>query len=99
MADALSHSSHVSQLVVDSMPFELCKGFDKLNLRIVANMEATEVEVGSTLLQEIRKGQVEDERSKRLSAISKKRSLLVFQKMRKECYGTRGGFVCLASRS
>jgi hypothetical protein len=38
-------------------------------------------------------------RFKRLSAISRKRSLLVFQKMRKVCYGTRGGFVCLASRS
>jgi hypothetical protein len=62
VADALSHRSHVSQLVVDSMPIELCEEFDKLNLRIVANMEATEMEVGSNLLQEIRKGQVEDEK-------------------------------------
>jgi hypothetical protein len=62
VADALSHRSHVSQLVVESMPFELCEEFDKLNLRIVANMEATEMEVGSNLLQEIRKGQVEDEK-------------------------------------
>jgi hypothetical protein len=61
VADALSRRSHVSQLVVDSMPFELCEEFDKLNLRIVANMEATNMEVGSNLLQEIRKGQVEDE--------------------------------------
>jgi hypothetical protein len=56
VADALSHRSHVSQLVVDSISFELCEVFDKLNLRIVANMEATEKEVGSNLLQEIRKG-------------------------------------------
>jgi hypothetical protein len=62
VADALSHRSHVSRLVVDSMPFELCEEFDKLNLRIVANMEAIEIEVGSNLLQEIRKGQVEDEK-------------------------------------
>jgi hypothetical protein len=41
VADALSRRSHVSQLVVESMPFELCEEFDKLNLRIVANMEAT----------------------------------------------------------
>jgi hypothetical protein len=61
VADALSHRSHVSQLVVDSMAFELCEEFDKLNLRIVANTEATEMEVGSNLLQEIWKGQVEDE--------------------------------------
>jgi hypothetical protein len=53
VADALSRMSHVSQLVVDSMPFELCEDFDKLNLRIVAKTKATEMEVGSILLQEI----------------------------------------------
>jgi hypothetical protein len=62
VADTLSRRSHVSQLVVDSMPFELCEEFEKLNLRIVANTEATEMEVGSNLLQEIRNGQVEDEK-------------------------------------
>jgi hypothetical protein len=60
--DALSCRSHVSRLVVDSMPFELCEEFDKLNLRIVANTEATKMEVGSNLLQEIRKGQVEEKK-------------------------------------
>jgi hypothetical protein len=40
VADALSRRSHVSQLVVDSMPFKLCEELDKLNLRIVANTEA-----------------------------------------------------------
>jgi hypothetical protein len=50
VADALSQRSHVSQLVVDSMPFELCEEFDKINLRIVANTEAMEMEVGSSLL-------------------------------------------------
>jgi ribonuclease HI len=53
VADALSRRSHVSQLVVDSMLFELCEEFDKLNLRIVANTKAMEMEVGSSLLQEI----------------------------------------------
>jgi hypothetical protein len=62
VAYTLSRRSHVNQLVVDSMPIELCEEFDKLNLRIVANMKATEIEVGSNLLQEIRKGQVEDEK-------------------------------------
>jgi hypothetical protein len=62
VADALSLRLDVSELVVDSMPFELCEEFDKLNLRIVANTEAMEMEVGSDLLQEIRKGQVEDEK-------------------------------------
>jgi hypothetical protein len=62
VADALSRRSHVSQLVVDSMSFELCEEFDKLNLRIIANIEAMEMEVGSSLLQEIRRGQLEDEK-------------------------------------
>jgi hypothetical protein len=61
VADALSRMSHVSQLVVDSMPFQLCEEFDKLNHRIIANTEALEMEVGSSLLQEIRRGQLEDE--------------------------------------
>jgi hypothetical protein len=62
VADALSRRSHVSQLVVDSMPVELCEQFNKLNLRIVANTEAMEMEVGSSLLQVIRRGQVQDEK-------------------------------------
>jgi hypothetical protein len=53
VADALSHMSHVSQLVVDSMPFKLCEDINKLNLMIVANMKFMEMEVGSNLLQEI----------------------------------------------
>jgi hypothetical protein len=62
VADALSRRSHVSQLVVDSMPFELCEEFDNLNLRIIANTKAMEMEVGSSLLWEIRRGQLEDEK-------------------------------------
>jgi hypothetical protein len=56
VADALSQRSHVSQLVVNSMPIELCEEYDKLNLRINVNTEAMEMEVGSSLLQEIRRG-------------------------------------------
>jgi hypothetical protein len=62
LADALSRRSHLSQLMVDSMPFELCEKFDKLNLRIIANTDAVETEVGCSLLQEIRKDQLEDEK-------------------------------------
>jgi hypothetical protein len=62
VANALSRRSHVSQLVVGTMSFQLCEEFDKLNLRIVANMKATEIEVGSNLLQEIQKGQVGDKK-------------------------------------
>jgi hypothetical protein len=52
----------VSQLVVDSMPFELCEGFDKLNHRIIASTKVVEMKIGSSLLQEIRRGQVQDEK-------------------------------------
>jgi hypothetical protein len=62
VADALSRRSLMSQLVLDSMSFELCEEFDKLNLRIIANTEALKMEVGSSLLQEIWRGQLEDEK-------------------------------------
>jgi hypothetical protein len=52
--------------MVDSIPFELCEEFDKLNLRIVVNSEAMEMEVGSSLLQDIQKGQLEDEKIKEI---------------------------------
>jgi hypothetical protein len=62
VANALSQRSHVSQLVMDSIPFELCEEFDKHNFRIIANTEAMEMEVGSSLLQEIQRGQLKDEK-------------------------------------
>jgi hypothetical protein len=70
----------VSQLVVDSMLFELCEEFDKLNLRIVANTEAMEIEVGSSLLQEIRRGQLEDEKVQKIKRNLKEEKLLGFSK-------------------
>jgi hypothetical protein len=78
VADALSRRSHVSQLVVDSVPFELCEEFDKLNLRIVDNTEATKMEVDSILLQEIQKGQMEDEKIQEIKRNIKEEKLPVF---------------------
>jgi hypothetical protein len=40
----------VNQLVVKSIPSELCDEFDKLSLKIMANMEVVEMKVGCTLL-------------------------------------------------
>jgi hypothetical protein len=62
VADALGHKSHVSQLLVDSISFELCEEFDKLNLRIITNVKVVEMEIGSSLLQEIHRGQGEYEK-------------------------------------
>jgi ribonuclease HI len=78
VADALSRRSQVSQLVVDSMPFVLCEEFHKLNLRTVANTEATKMEVGSNRLQEIRKGQVEDEKIQEIKRNIKEEKSPVF---------------------
>jgi hypothetical protein len=52
----------VSQLDVARMSFELSEEFNKINLRIIANMEVMEMEVDSTLLWDIQKGQLEDEK-------------------------------------
>jgi hypothetical protein len=99
VADALRRMSHVSQLVVDSMPFELCEEFDKLNLRIVANTEAMEMEVDSSLLQAIWRGQLEDEKVQEIKRNIKEENRMVSQRMVKVCCGTREGFVCLMSRN
>jgi hypothetical protein len=50
VTDTLSRRSYMSQLVVESMSFELCEEFDKINIRIIANTEAIEMKVGSSLL-------------------------------------------------
>jgi hypothetical protein len=49
-----------ANVVVKSIPSELCDELSKL--KIVANMEVMEMEVASSLLQKIRKGQLEDEK-------------------------------------
>jgi hypothetical protein len=51
VADTLSWRSHANHLIVKSIPSELCDEFAKL--KIVANTEVVEMEVGSSLLQEI----------------------------------------------
>jgi hypothetical protein len=99
VADALSRRSHVSQLVVNSMPFELCEEFDKLNLRIIANTEAIEMEVGSCLLQEIQRGQLEDEKVQEIKCNIKQKKSPGFLEMTKVCCGTREGFVYLMLRN
>jgi hypothetical protein len=55
----------VSQLVVDSMPFELCEEFDKLNLRIVVNTEAMEIKWVQAYFRRFREANCKMRRSKR----------------------------------
>jgi ribonuclease HI len=53
VVDALSRRSHLNQLIVEQIPFDLCEEFDKLNLRLVANTEVVAMEIDSTLSQDI----------------------------------------------
>jgi hypothetical protein len=62
------------------MPFKLCEEFDKLNLRIVANIEAMKMEVSSSLLQEIRRAQLEDENVQEIKRNMKEEKLSGFSK-------------------
>jgi hypothetical protein len=60
VADALTRRSHANHLIVKSILSELCDEFAKL--KIIANTEVMEMEVGSSLFQEIRRGKVKDEK-------------------------------------
>jgi hypothetical protein len=76
VADTLSQISHVNQLLVKSILPELCDEFGKL--KIVANTEAVEMEVGSSLLQEIHRGQLEDEKIQEIRRNIKEEKLSIF---------------------
>jgi hypothetical protein len=60
----------------------LCEEFDKLNLSIVANTEAMEMEIGSSLLHDIWKGQVEDEKIQEIKHNIKEEKLSGFSEDR-----------------
>jgi hypothetical protein len=99
VADVLSQRSHVSQLVMDSMPFELCEEFDKLNLRIVANTEAMEMEVSSSLHQEIRRGQLENQKVQEIKRSIKEEKSPGFSENDEGVLWYKGRIVCLTSRN
>jgi hypothetical protein len=73
VADALSWRSHANHLVVKSISSELYDEFAKL--KIVANTEVAEMEVGSSLLQEIQRGQVENEKIQEIKCNIKEEKL------------------------
>jgi hypothetical protein len=60
VADALSRRSHLNMLATRELWPEFYREFEKLNLGWVSNTEVIEMEVDSTLEQNIRKGQLED---------------------------------------
>jgi hypothetical protein len=62
VADALSRKGQVNNITTYLMSQELCWEMEQLNLGMLNNMEATVMEVESTLEEEIRKGQESDEK-------------------------------------
>jgi hypothetical protein len=56
VADALSRNSQVNNVTTYLMPQELCWGMEQLNLGMVNNIEATVMEVESTLEKENHRG-------------------------------------------
>jgi hypothetical protein len=64
VADTLSRKGQVNSITTYLMPQELCWEMEQLNLGMLNNMEATVMEVESTLEQEIRKGRESDEKIK-----------------------------------
>jgi hypothetical protein len=62
VADALSRRTYLNGLIVETMPFDLYEELDKLNLWLTVNTRVVTMEVDSALSQDIRKGQMEDEK-------------------------------------
>jgi hypothetical protein len=60
VANALSRRTYLNGLIMETMPFNLCAEMDKLNLRLTIHSGIVAMEVDSTLSQDIRKGQKED---------------------------------------
>jgi hypothetical protein len=58
-----------------------------------------EMEVGSSLLQEIQKGQIEDNKIQEIKPNIKEEKSPGFRKIWEEYYGIKEGSVCLTSRS
>jgi hypothetical protein len=71
VADALSRKSKVNMLAAHSMLFEVAKEFDRLSLGFLNSTQGVTVKLEPTLEQDIRKGQMEDEK------INKIRQLII----------------------
>ena len=71
VADALSRKSYCNMVMLQEGQPELWKEFERLNLGFVAATEAITMEVDPTLEQDIRKGQLEDEKIKEIRQLIK----------------------------
>jgi hypothetical protein len=93
VADALSRRTYLNGLVVETMPFDLYEELDKLNLRLTINTMVVAMEVDSTLSQDIREGQIEDEKLQEIKRNIAEGKSLNLLKIIKVYFSTKGGFV------
>jgi hypothetical protein len=97
VAEALSQRSHANLLIVKSIPSELCDEFAKLKL--VANMDVVGMEIGSSLLQENHKGQLEDEKIQEIKSNIKEEKSPGLSEDVEGVLWYKEGSVCLTSRN
>uniref|UniRef100_A0A0A9DIY9 Reverse transcriptase RNase H-like domain-containing protein n=1 Tax=Arundo donax TaxID=35708 RepID=A0A0A9DIY9_ARUDO len=62
VADALSRKPQANAITLQEMRPELCMEFERLNFGLVCNTDVIAMELDSTLEQDIRKAQLEDEK-------------------------------------
>jgi hypothetical protein len=89
VANALSRKGQVNNITTHLMSQELCWEMEQLNLGMLNNMEATVMEVESTLEQEIRKGHESDEKTRKLRHKLVWVKPQISQKMNKAQYGIK----------
>ncbi|KAK3121583.1 hypothetical protein QOZ80_8BG0656720 [Eleusine coracana subsp. coracana] len=83
VADALSRKTYCDQLIVERLPPELCKEFEKLNLGFVNELETVAMEVEPTLDEKIRKGQLDDEKLSKIRRLIKEGKATDFTEVEK----------------
>jgi hypothetical protein len=71
VADALSRKSYCNLLELQEQRPELYKEFAKLNLGFVSNTKVVAMEVEATFEQDIRKGQLNDEKITEIKELTK----------------------------
>jgi hypothetical protein len=62
VADALSRKSHINMMVIQPVPYELAKEFDRLSLGFLNNTQGVTVELEPTLEREIKEAQKNNEK-------------------------------------
>jgi ornithine cyclodeaminase/alanine dehydrogenase-like protein (mu-crystallin family) len=80
VTDALSQKKHCNAMAARELPPELCREFEELILLFVNELGAVTMEVDSTLVADIRKGQLEDAKIREIKQLIKSNKTYEFSK-------------------